>query len=739
MSLLGRARAGQRVPTFGGAAPASRGARGPAYADLGIDQGAAAAVGQFISDLGSRVTGEAADERFAQRIKSANAEGLQQGGNLARQVADQLTNAKAGEQFTFPALPLRNDQTDEGAAFDNAVGTAYLTNLDVSAEAFAQKLATEHPDDPAAFTQRWQAAGDAMVKQLPVEMQAGAGAEWQKKGLRHVVPISVAARQKSLAEANAQLVTAADEYQGRALNAWRADDADGVDEWDQKYRQTIAARTDLDAREKAAVLLKYEQSARAQTAFGHFDAAKSRGLGAAETWLRRFEDPEASPVTDPTERDALARHMRHDLGSLKAERQVQLAQLHDDRRVAEEAMLSGRQFPALDQLRARAKALGDADTLTRLEAAQGIARDVDGFAKQSLTDQRAEIERRRLSVATAADNARLDNFERIYRTTVSGVQSDPLAFAEAVGARKMAPLDISNPKALGASLAARVEDAKWAEKFYGLRDVSPLKKVEVDALTMALDNLPAVDKAQALGAMTLNLGPQRLPSVLEQLHLAAPSFAHAGAIAMQGDMGTASDILLGEEVSRTVGKADGATPKMYLPTGAGSAESIRLNLVSAMPEEALRGIDPAVRQGVDQAVMNVYAAMAYKAGDANHQQVNPERLKQAVQKVTGGFVEFRGAKVLAPVRGMNQDDFDKLVKGVLDQDMGYAVSADGTPVTAGELRKYGNLVGLGNGRYAVMIGGKAVADPTTAKDPVLRGRFVLDLGALAARRQKAGG
>lgn len=735
MSLLRRARQGSAVPAFGGVPGSTFGtARGPSYADVGTDQGAGMAISQFLSDVGRRFTGDAAEQRLKHSLDAAGTEGMTAGADLARQVGSALADAKPGDQISFPAINLRRDDTDQGDAYDKALATAYLTNMDTQAEAHALKLAGEHPDDPQAFKTRWDAAGAALLKQLPEDMRPAAEGEWQRKGLRQLAVITEAGRQKSLAEANATLVTAGENYRTNAMNAWRTNNQTAIEEWDAKVRQTIDARTDLDPRRKAQILAEYEGEARAQSVLGHFDAAKRGGLGTAETFIKAFEDPKTHPALDPAARDTLARHMRADLAGLKAERAVALAGVRDDAHTAEEALRMGRQYPALDQLRARARAVGDVDTLSRLDNAQSIARDVAGFAKMSIVDQQAEISRRSQTVKDDSDNRRLDEYQRIAVATRQGVQADTLAFADMVGARKVAPLDLSNPKAMAASLAARVEDAKWAEQFYGVPSVSPLKKAEVDGMKAALDTMTVNDKAVALGAMAGSLGTKRLPPVLQQLHAVAPEFAHAGAIAMQGDMGTAADILLGDDVRRAMGKSEGGAPKMYLPTGPGSVDTMRASLISAMPDDAFKGLDPAVRAGIQDTVISLYAAASYKAGDANQLTVNTDRLNDAVKRMTGGILEHRGGHLLAPVRGMSQDDFDTLMKGLTDEDIGKPTNMAGTPVSAADLKKYGKLVSVGNGRYAVMIGDRALADPATMSDPMLRGRYVLDLGAIAQRK-----
>jgi hypothetical protein len=736
MSLLRQARSGTRVPRFDRGS-SGLGARGRSYADLGSDEGASAAVGEFLSDWGRRVLGDAAETREQGRVETANRQGVTAGGALARQVGEQLKQAGPGDSLSIPSLPLLRNNTAEGDAFDHAVGTAYLTSLDVMAEDYAQRVAGEHPDDPQAFRARWDAAGQAVVGQLPAEMQAGASAEWMRKGLRHVAPIAEASRQKSLAEANATLISSADQYQTRALNAWRSGDQSAMTEWDAKFRETVAARTDLDARQKTRLVDAYQDAARTQSVLGHFDGAKRQGLGAAERFIADLEDPRSQPDLDPTVRDQLTRHMRGDLATLKAERQVAVAALRDDARAAQDALMSGRQFPALGQLRTRARVLGDTDTLSSLDAAEGIARDVAGFAQLPPRDQAAEITRRGQRVGSEVDNRRLDYFERIHRQTVAGVRDDPLGFAAASGVRQVAPIDIGSAQGLAGSLAQRVKDAEWAQQFYGIGVVPLLRKPEAEAMNAVLSTMPATDKAVVLGAMAGSLGPKHLPSVLEQAHAADPEFAHAGAIAASGDMGTAGDILLGEEVRRNFGKAGDGVPKMYLPTGPGATDIMRSKLFETMPDDAFKGFNPDIRRGLEESVVSLYAGLSYKAGDANQTTLNERRLKDAVSRVTGGILDWRGGRVLAPVRGMDQDGFDGLMKGLTESDIGTPTTADGTKVSVEVLRRYGKLVAVGPGRYAVTIGEKAVADPSTKDDPLLRGRYVLDLGAIARGRSRA--
>ena len=118
----------------------------------------------------------------------------------------------------------------------------------------------------------------------------------------------------------------------------------------------------------------------------------------------------------------------------------------------------------------------------------------------------------------------------------------------------------------------------------------------------------------------------------------------------------------------------------------------------------------AVAQGMVKAR---YADLSAQAADTSGK-LNPDRLTQAVNDVTGGVLDYHGGKLIAPKRGMSQADFDRTMYGLTDADLAGVTTLHGEPITANFLRNYATslrdttgvvkLESVGDGRYFVKLG-----------------------------------
>jgi hypothetical protein len=85
---------------------------------------------------------------------------------------------------------------------------------------------------------------------------------------------------------------------------------------------------------------------------------------------------------------------------------------------------------------------------------------------------------------------------------------------------------------------------------------------------------------------------------------------------------------------------------------------------------------------------------------------------------------------------MSQNEFDTVAANLTDADLAGARTADGTPITARDVRTYGHLRAVGQGQYMVEFGEEwaptyamAAPDFGDRSQQVQRGVFVLDLGS----------
>ena len=98
-------------------------------------------------------------------------------------------------------------------------------------------------------------------------------------------------------------------------------------------------------------------------------------------------------------------------------------------------------------------------------------------------------------------------------------------------------------------------------------------------------------------------------------------------------------------------------------------------------------------------------------------------------EISGGILEQpnggRVDRIVAPVRGMSQDRFYDLFDSLADDDVAGALAGT-SKITAKDIKRYGVLESINDGRYLVNIAGRPAT--TVTGDP-----FILDLGAIARR------
>lgn len=136
------------------------------------------------------------------------------------------------------------------------------------------------------------------------------------------------------------------------------------------------------------------------------------------------------------------------------------------------------------------------------------------------------------------------------------------------------------------------------------------------------------------------------------------------------------------------------------PTGKTDGESVD-GILGEILGDSL-DLSPSMISDVQEAAKSFYAN-----GAALGEELNGDRLRGAVQAVTGGVLEHNGdglrtGKFIAPKAGMPQAQFDGMIANIQDKDLKGAYignSANREPVTAVMMRDDLQLVSVGNGRY----------------------------------------
>jgi hypothetical protein len=192
-------------------------------------------------------------------------------------------------------------------------------------------------------------------------------------------------------------------------------------------------------------------------------------------------------------------------------------------------------------------------------------------------------------------------------------------------------------------------------------------------------------------------------------------YALAGGLALEGPAGQqlGLDILSGmDAVSSGAAKA---------PKGEEVLTAVDEKLGTAL------SFNPQARAAIVDAAAAIYANDAFRAGEAGAE-FDTKKFGAALDRVTGGVVEYNDAKIIVPRRGMTEDEFEDVMDGLTVQDIGgtLPLADDGSPVSIDDIRD-GTLQNIGDGVYLVSVAGYPVIDPRN-KQP-----FVLDLRNVQAK------
>jgi len=691
-------------------------ARTAARADLsriGAQGGPSAALGALLSDLAGGMIADAQQAEAEKVSAAAYAEGAEMGNKAAAE----------GAALTLPD----DDGTVRNQALKQGAIAGWLARFDVDTQAKAETWAAEHANDPEAFAAKWHGLTAGTLKMVPTELQPQVRAELDKRGakvLGHIQAAKLQAERKALEDRqNADILQAQLLADRSSENYWRQGDIAAAQEQDAKWLAYLDSRTDLDARTKVVERDKFLHQRQRAAALGEFDRAKARGLSAAETFIREFRKPGRHPQLDPDMVERIAAEMERHTAELREQRRIALAELRDQAQDAIFRAERGYGAANIDALAAKARALGAADLAGTLLEAGRHAQLAGELAKLPLPALRTRVQEYDAAAKAATDGAsarRAELSKRVLDATIKGLKADALEHFRQQGASVPA-IDWDKPE----TLAARAKAADLLSGINGIR-VPALTKSDADDLAARMEQLGYEDRARLLGNLYQGLGHRRFPEVLETIKEKAPEAAHAGALMAEGPDGqkVARDILIGADLRKAVGGTGSPAGRQYMPP---KDDLFAREFQRELPPEAVAGLHPNDLRGLQSAILSAYVAKSHAAGLVSQYTVDTTLFRQAVRDVTGGVLEWNGQPLIAPARGMSQDDLDAVMKGLTDADLAGAQSIDGHPVTAAQVRKYGTLRMAEPGKYMVEIGGQYLVTPDHRP-------AVIDLAALARGR-----
>lgn len=355
-------------------------------------------------------------------------------------------------------------------------------------------------------------------------------------------------------------------------------------------------------------------------------------------------------------------------------------------------------------------AISDVDLLTRQLAIvddQDFRKQVaDYFTSQAATEATtgmmpAQVESLISSLrADAADGATvaqqqiITGMEQAQAARQQALKDDPLGYAVSRGVvRALPPLDLSQPDTWAQSFQAYQNGVDVMRARGEVGNISALRPEMQAQVQRALASSTPQDSIQLLGSMAQNLSPETYQATLNKIAASGEGKATAAAGALVRDNPqVAEGILRGKALLRE-------NPNLAPKKDDSNTAAIDTMLPTSAFAPALEGS----RQSLLDAATARYADLSHQAGDSSGT-LNDDRMQQAITEVTGGLVDMNGGDVIAPRYGMTQDDFDKTIGALTDQDLVGAVTSSGQPVRASDLRNEGRLRAVADGRYILEFG-----------------------------------
>ncbi len=637
-----------------------------------------------------------------------------------------------------PKFEVLGDATLRARAYDRAGLNVFVNQTDIATQAKIDELYQENQADPIAL----KAALNGWREGFRADMEANtpqAVPYFDQSFARNTRPVIFAAerqfRDNLEKEARASLVSAVETSTNAAARLAFLSDASpeaagdlvaarnalidklvengpqGAFTFEGRTMSTdITRQKVLDVAQMQKVLADWDEQAYSQTVLGRFSRAPDKRKF-FETFSKEQQEDTASPIGIDTVKRIQA-EMRGALIAEDAERRARRAELKDGVTDAVYVLNRGRLPAGLGQL--RAAVAGDPELSAEVEGAIQDRAVAGEFLKLNPGEQRAA-----LTALTQDKNAPTDRrsveltarLEALHNETLTGLRDDPITFGAEAGLYALPVMDPAKPE----TIAARVRAARIVEDRYGVVS-SGLTAPEVEQVTRRIAGADADGKVGYMQSFNAALGRDRAGVLWGQVAKKQPAFALAASIADQSP-GLASEIIRGQALVDTMGGGAIPGPVDYRPKA------------DATLRAAFKW-SPSSAENVTNAALAVELVRRASTGKTTSADFDKGVFSEALTEITGGILlqpnGGRVDRIVAPVRGMSQDRFYDLFDSLADDDVAGALAGT-SKITAKDIKRYGVLESVGDGRYLVRIAnGYAM---TAAGDP-----FQLDLGAIARKR-----
>lgn len=291
---------------------------------------------------------------------------------------------------------------------------------------------------------------------------------------------------------------------------------------------------------------------------------------------------------------------------------------------------------------------GSEDLALRLQEAQAFAGEKAALASMGPEERAAHLDEAAPLVRTEDEVKYFTAAQQLHAEWTKAQFDDPVAYhnAHALPGEELPPIDPFDPK----QVTDRVERARGVADRWGLPAIPPLSKREEAQLITRFDALDVVSKVDALDRLSSAIQDpatkQALATKLADKHL---PMSAALFLTGEGQHDVAASVLRGAAVT-------GSATFDFEDGGAVGFDSIFREVAgdvyAGTPENETLAL---------QAAHSHYRAMAQSAG---LRVANLDLAKRAVKDVVGNVVKHNGKQTVAPVRGMDQADFEHWIQTI---------------------------------------------------------------------------
>jgi len=357
------------------------------------------------------------------------------------------------------------------------------------------------------------------------------------------------------------------------------------------------------------------------------------------------------------------------------------------------------------------------------------AKEAGGIAIQPIRTQQAVLDEIDKKIALNGRSPELDKrreqISRVVNASKQDLNRDPLrAGLERGVITDIAPLDLSSPQGLVASISKRLQQADtislWASK-----PISPLDSEEASQLRVLLGGLQPKDKSQAVAIIANAMPPKYASALAAQLD--AQDRPLALAFSYSNSQTTGASNWLGRQTiaprytSELVLKGAQA-----LKDGTVKTDPAKVSGWKAAISRSLEGVFPDANLAAATNDASFYV-LAGLVSERNSGVSSSDDLEKAIKLAVGGDVVTHNNRKIPLPANYDLEQLDKRLRSITSDELqkqvpNGVVRAGGAEMPINDFLKSlpgQPLIYAGPGKYAVLVGGRPVVN--TSGKPIVIG------------------